>query len=65
MELLEQSERLGGQEPGGWMLCRLLKDTSQQSMSLQGERGERSAASLAAFVRLDPELQVADRVGLD
>jgi hypothetical protein len=26
---------------------------------------KRSAASLAAFVRLDPELQVADRVGLD
>src|SRR5262245_1747438 len=33
--------------------------------SLQGERRERGPANLAAFVRLDPQLQVADRVALD
>jgi Integrase core domain len=49
----------------GWMFYRIAKDSWQNCTSLQGERGERSAASLAAFVRLDPELQVADRVALD
>jgi hypothetical protein len=48
-----------------WVLYWFVRDGSQEWTSLQGERGECSAASLAAFVRLDPELQVADRVGLD
>jgi len=30
VSLCERAERLTGQEPGGWMLSRLVKDTSQE-----------------------------------
>jgi hypothetical protein len=64
-QLLSCGPSIPAQSKTGGALYRIANDSSHEGTSLQGECGQSGAADPAPFVRLDPELQVADRVGLD